>query len=67
MYRSYVPDGSYQSRREYRDSLEQWLATINADLFVTLSFAQNARLAAARQSFRQWFARLEKRPPGHRR
>jgi len=59
MYRSYVPDGSYQSRREYRDSLEQWLATINADLFVTLSFAQNARLAAARQSFRQWFARLD--------
>jgi hypothetical protein len=59
MYRTHVPDCGYQSRREYRDSLEAWLASINADLFVTLSFAQNARLASARQSFRQWFACLD--------
>jgi hypothetical protein len=59
MYRKYVPDSGYQSRREYRDSLTEWLANIEADLFVTLSFAQNARLGGARQSLGQWFARID--------
>jgi hypothetical protein len=39
--------------------LEEWLATIDADLFVTLSFAQNARLGSARQLLGQWFACLD--------
>jgi hypothetical protein len=59
MYRKYVPECGYQNRREYRTAFEEWLATIDANLFVTLSFAQNARLANARQSFRQWFACLD--------
>ena len=59
MSHKYIPDRGYQLRREYRASLEKWLATIDADLFVTLSFAQNAWLGSARQSLGQWFARLD--------
>ena len=59
MNRKYAPECGYQNRREYRTAFEEWLATIDADLFVTLSFAQNAHLANARQSFRHWFACLD--------
>jgi hypothetical protein len=59
MYRKYVPDCGYQSRGEYRGALAEWLATVEADLFVTLSFAQNVRLAGARQLLGQWFARID--------
>ena len=59
MYRKYVPGCGYQNRREYRTALEEWLATIDADLFVTLSFAQNARLGSARQPLRRWLSCLD--------
>jgi hypothetical protein len=59
MYRKYVPECGYQDRREYRAAMEDWLATIDADLSVTLSFTQDARLGSARQLLRQWFARLD--------
>jgi hypothetical protein len=59
VYRQYVPGCGYQNRRDYRAAMEKWLATIDADLFVTLSFAQDARLGSARQLLRQWFARLD--------
>jgi hypothetical protein len=59
VYRQYVPGCGYQNRREYRAALEEWLATIDADLFVTLSFAQHVQLGSARQLLRQWFARLD--------
>jgi hypothetical protein len=59
MYRKFVPECGYQNRREYRAAMEEWLATLDADLFVTLSFAQDARLGGARQLLRQWFARLD--------
>jgi hypothetical protein len=57
----YVPEDGYQSRREYRTALEEWLATIDADLFVTLSFAQDVRLGSARQLLGQWLARIDSR------
>jgi hypothetical protein len=59
MYRQYIPGCGYQDRRDYRAAMEKWLATIDADLFVTLSFAQDARLDSARQLLRQWFARID--------
>ena len=37
MYRSYVPDGSYQSRREYRDSLEQLMRDFPFDPMTIVS------------------------------
>jgi hypothetical protein len=59
MHRKYIQGCGYQSRRKYRANMEEWLATLDADLFVTLSFAQNAQLGGARQLLRHWFARLD--------
>ena len=59
MHRRYIPGCGYQDRREYRTAMEEWLATIDADLFVTLSFAQDAQLGTARPLLGQWFARLD--------
>jgi hypothetical protein len=59
MHRQYIPGCGYQDRRDYRAAMEKWLATIDADLFVTLSFAQDARLGSACQLLRQWFARID--------
>src|SRR5438128_10876703 len=49
----------YRSRREYRDAFEQFLRTLEVDLFVTLSFSQNMRFQQARPLLGQWFARLD--------
>ena len=59
MHRQYIPGCGYQDRRDYRAAMEKWLATIDADLFVTLSFAQDSRLGNSRQLLRQWFARID--------
>jgi hypothetical protein len=59
MHRQYIPGCGYQDRRDYRAAMEKWLATIDVDLFVTLSFPQDARLGSARQLLRQWFARID--------
>jgi hypothetical protein len=54
------PSGKgYQFRREYRHSAERWLAAMDVDLFVSLSFPQNIGLGRARQVLRYWFACLD--------
>jgi hypothetical protein len=59
MQRQYIPGCGYKDRRDYRTAMEKWLATVDADLFVTLSFAQDTRLGNSRQLLRQWFARID--------
>src|SRR6476469_632289 len=54
----YAVDG-YQFRREYRHSAQRWLATLEFDLFATLSFPQNVGLAHGRQVLGHWFACLD--------
>src|SRR3954462_1841273 len=49
----------YTSRHQYRASFEQWLTTLDVDLFVTLSFSQDTRFQRARPLLGQWFARLD--------
>jgi hypothetical protein len=49
----------YQSRWEYRDAFEEFLTTLDVDLFGTLSFSQNTRFQQARPLLGQWFARLD--------
>jgi hypothetical protein len=49
----------YQKRRELRREYEQWLATMDIDFFVTLSFPQDSRIAGARPMLRHWFARID--------
>ena len=54
-----LDDGGYQSRREIRRACQEWLANTDADLFVTLSFAQNVGLDRGRQALRRWFAFID--------
>ena len=49
----------YQKRAELRREYEQWLATLDFELFVTLSFAQDTRILSARWMLRDWFARID--------
>ncbi len=51
----------YLFRREYRDSVQQWLAAMDFNLFVTLTFLQNVGLARGRQALSHWFACLDSR------
>jgi len=53
------PVNGYQFRRLYRYSAQRWLAALDFDLFVTLSFAQNIGLERGRQVLRHWFACLD--------
>jgi hypothetical protein len=53
------PGNGYQFRRDYRYSAQQWLAAMDMDLFVSLSFAQNIGLERGRQILRHWFACLD--------
>lgn len=59
MQRTYLPDQDYQLRREYRRLLEQWIGTLDVDLFVTLSFADNTRLDIAPRLLKHWLARID--------
>jgi hypothetical protein len=49
-------DGGYQRRRELRRACQTWLGKTEADLFVTLSLAQNVGLNQARQALGRWLA-----------
>jgi predicted DNA-binding WGR domain protein len=49
----------YQKRRELRREYERWLASIDTDYLVTLSFSQSTRIASARQMLRHWFVRID--------
>jgi hypothetical protein len=51
-----VPYDGYQFRREYRYSVQQWLAAQDFELFVSLSLPQNAGLQRGRVLLRHWFA-----------
>src|SRR3954470_22458460 len=51
--------GGYTSRGRYRAAFEEWLTTLDVDLFVTLSYSQNTRSQQARPTLGQWFARLD--------
>jgi hypothetical protein len=53
------PGNGYQFRRNYRNSTQQWLAAMDVDLFVSLSFRQNIGLERGRQFLRHWFACLD--------
>lgn len=53
------PVNGYQFRWYYRYSAQQWLPTLDVDLFVTLTFAQNVGLERSRQILRHWFACLD--------
>ena len=53
------PNNGYQFRSRYRYSMQRWLADIDFDLFVTLSFGQNVGLDRGRQVLRHWFACLD--------
>lgn len=50
---------SYQSRRQLRAALDQWLAQIDADFLITLAFAQDTELNSARKRLAHWFARID--------
>ena len=49
----------YRSRGEYRDAFEEFLRTLDVDLFVTQSFSQNTWFAQARPLLGQWYAHLD--------
>jgi hypothetical protein len=49
----------YKARREYRDAFEEFLRSLDVDLFATLSSSQNTRFQQARPLLGQWFARLD--------
>jgi hypothetical protein len=42
-----------------RAAFDHWLATLDVEFFVTLSFAQNTELGSARKLLRHWFARID--------
>jgi hypothetical protein len=68
-------DDGYQFRWDYRYAVQQWLAAMDVDLFVSLTFPQNVGLERGRHALRHWFACLDshylgkgwaRRPSGER-
>ena len=58
-HHTFFPLSEYKRRAELRREYEQWLATIDFDFHVTLSFPQNTRIATARPMLSHWFARID--------
>ena len=59
MTRYFNDSTDYLKRRELRSEYEQWLATMEIDYLVTLSFPQDTRIASARPMLSHWFARID--------
>ena len=53
---TYHSRSTYQSRGAHRRAVQQWLAQIDFELFVTLAFPHNVGIGRARQTLRHWFA-----------
>jgi hypothetical protein len=49
----------YKGRHELRQAYEKWLASLDVDLFITLSLSDNVGLDQARQKLKRWLAYVD--------